>query len=380
MQTVSVGALVTSLTNSAMWGGLLGGTMFMASGLLAPFGGVVADRHNRRRLLVGLSLVQAVVATVLAVLYAADLVSPALLLAFVLIEGLLLAFVIPAHNALVPDIVGGERIATAAALGQVSWNLGRCLGPALAGVLIVIGSYTLIFALNALTFLVVVVSVAFIRAESSHQRSSATFVQRLMEGFRGARSDDGCWTTIRFVALTGVFVSPFIALMPAMAQIALDGTPADTAHLVMAQGLGSVFGAFCFARLIKTSEPSKVMTGLFLLLPLVEMSYALSPTKWFAIGGAFALGGAYIAISVGSFVIIQLRAPSHLRARVLSLNYMTLAVTYPIGAVVQGSLSDIFGLREVLFVAPAIYLVLLGVIAVMDASRFRSLGPATVAT
>jgi MFS family permease len=315
----------------------------------------------------------AVVATVLAMLYATGGVSPMVLLVIVIVEGVLMGFTLPARGAMMPDIVGAERLADASALGNASWNLGRCIGPALAGAVIAWGSYTLVFTINAVTYVVVAVALLFLRVPHISPASGGTLKQRLAEGFRGARADAGCWSAIRFIAITALLVSPFIALLPSMAQLVFDGTAVDTAHFTMAQGFGSVVGAFLLAATVRRFGRHQVMVALLVALPIFEMFFAVAPSKWVALIGAFLLGGGYVAITVGMTVIVQLRTSRELRGRVIALTFMTLSLGYPVGATVQGRLADEFGIRQVLFVAPVIYLVILGVIALRSPQWFRSL-------
>jgi MFS family permease len=380
MQAVAIGALVTDITKSAGWGALVAGASFLALGLITPFGGVVADHRDRRLLMLSTSIALAVVAALLAVLYAVGEVSPVVLLVVVVVEGTLMGFTLPARSAMMPDIVGADRLADASALGNASWNLGRCIGPALAGVVIAWGSYTLIFAINAVTCAVAAVALLFVRVPHHPRTSSGTLVQRLREGVRGARADEGCWSAIRFIAITAVLVSPFIALMPAMAQLVFDGTAVDTAHFTMAQGLGSVVGAFLLASTVRRFGRLHVMITLLFALPLFEMIFAAAPTKWAAIIGAFLLGAGYVAITVGMTVIVQLRSLREVRGRVISLCFMTLSFGYSVGAAIQGRLADEFGIREVLFVAPIVYLCVLGIIAVRSPQWFLSLGDAPAVT
>jgi predicted MFS family arabinose efflux permease len=162
-------------------------------------------------------------------------------------------------------------------------------------------------------------------------------------------------------------------LIPAVAQLVFDGTAVDTARFTMAQGLGSVVGAFALASTVRRFGRHRVMVGMLVALPIFEMGFAVAPNKWFAMLGTFLLGAGYVAITVGMTVIVQLRSPRHLRARVLALTFMTLSLGYPVGAAAQGWLADRFGIRETLFVAPAIYLVILGIIALRSPQWFRSL-------
>ena len=115
MQAVAVGALVTELTNSAGWGALVAAASFLASGLVTPLGGVLADRHDRRKLLLVVSLGSAVVASALAIAYVTSNVSPGVVIAVVALEGALVALSLPAHGAMLPDIVQEEQLVEASA-------------------------------------------------------------------------------------------------------------------------------------------------------------------------------------------------------------------------------------------------------------------------
>jgi MFS family permease len=374
MQAVAIGALVTDLTHSAAWGGLVAGASFLSSGLITPFGGVVADHHDRRRLMLMGEIVLAAVATLLAILYSLDLVGPVVLLIMVIVEGFLLGLIIPAQGALLPDLVPRDRLADASALGNASWNLGRCIGPALAGAVITWGSYGLVFIINAVSYVLVGIAIAFIRVKPTVHPGGGSMFERLREGIRGARAEEGCWSALRFIGITALLVSPFIAMIPAVAQLVFDGTAVDTAHFTMAQGLGSVVGAFALASAVRRFGRYRVMVVLLIALPLSEMAFAVSPNAWAAMLCVFLLGAGYVAITVGMTVIVQLRAPRHVRARVLALNFMTLSLVYAVGAAMQGRLADWFGIRQTLFVAPAMYLVVLGTIALRSPQWFRSLG------
>ena len=313
MQTIAVGALITSLTDSAGWGGLVAAASFLSSGLCTPFGGVIADRHNRRRLLIIAGVLEALVAVALAALYLAGLVGPWVLVITVTVEGMLLGLYQPAASAMLPDLVDKAHLPDAAALSNASWNIGRTIGPALGGAVIAFGSYGAVFVINAVSCLLVAAAVYFIRLEPIEHDKSKTVLNGLTDGFRGARAEEGCWSAIKTIALVALCVSPFIALMPAMAQIVFDGNAVDTSHLVIAQGVGSVIGAIALAPLARRFGRRRLMLASLVAAPLVEMAYSQAPTMSFAILGAFFLGASYVGVLVGLSVIVQLRAPADLR-------------------------------------------------------------------
>jgi MFS family permease len=167
--------------------------------------------------------------------------------------------------------------------------------------------------------------------------------------------------------------SPFIALIPAIAVKVFDGGAGATSVLVTAQGVGAVVGALAVAPLAERYGRRNVLL-LFLgaLLPGALVLYAAAPVLALAAAGLALVGGAYISCLSGLNVVVQLRAPAELRGRLVSLYFVAVGVVYPIGAVVQGKLGDLLGLRWVTGGSA----VLLAT-AVLSARLFR---PAAVAT
>ncbi|MDQ3570497.1 MAG: MFS transporter, partial [Actinomycetota bacterium] len=160
MQTVAVGALVTAQTGQASWAALVAAAVFLPIGVLAPVGGALADRLDRRRWLAIGNLIEAGLAAVLVVLSATGRASPGPVTGVVFLAGCVLALLIPFQQAMVPDLVPTEDVLGAASLGAAQYNLGRVVGPALAGVVIAVSSFTWAFAINAVSFFAVVGALA----------------------------------------------------------------------------------------------------------------------------------------------------------------------------------------------------------------------------
>src|SRR5687767_10298541 len=136
MQTVAVGALVTERTGQARWTALVAVAAFLPMGLLAPIGGAMADRLDRRRWLITGNVIGAALATVLALLSATGNASPGAVTFVVLLHGCSFALMLPFYQAMIPDLVPREELLAAASLGSAQYNLGRVVGPALAAVVI----------------------------------------------------------------------------------------------------------------------------------------------------------------------------------------------------------------------------------------------------
>src|ERR1700694_3236219 len=162
MQAVAVGALVTASTGKATWAVLVAAGAFLPIGILSPIGGALADRLERRRWLIIGNVIQTALAGVLAALVYAGHTSPGLLTLVVTLQGCVSALVFPFQEAILPDLVPRSELLAAASLNSAQFNLGRVIGPALAGVTVAAFGYGTAFVANAVSFLAVVVALAFV--------------------------------------------------------------------------------------------------------------------------------------------------------------------------------------------------------------------------
>jgi MFS family permease len=379
MQTVAVGALVTARTGKASWAALAAAAMFLPVGLLSPVGGALADRLDRRRWLALGNLLQAALAAVLVVLAATGRASPAAVTAVVFLSGCVLALLIPFQQAMVPDLVPAEDVLGAAALGAAQYNLGRVVGPALAGVVIAASSYTVAFAINAVSFFAVVAALVVMRLEVRPRtdRHSGLWSQ-IREGARAAWAQPGCRAAIGLIALAAFLAAPFIALIPAKALDLVgpneEATGAATGALTTAQGVGAVVGALILAPLAERFGRHRVVVFDLVATPVALCLYALSPSVITAVVALALVGATYIGILSGLNTVVQLRAPSDLRARVLSLYLTALGVIYPIGALAQGAVADVSTLAGATIGAAVIMIVAVGLVAFLSPETLRSLG------
>jgi MFS family permease len=271
--------------------------------------------------------------------------------------GVLASLGIPAYQAIIPELVPKEELLAAMSLGATQYNLGRVVGPALAGVAILAGSYTLVFALNAASFGAVIIALLMSHfAERPHNPDQTTLRQQIAAGVRGAMAEPGCRVAITLIGITALLISPFIALIPAVAINILHEGARGTSVLVTAQGIGAVAGALALTPLANRFGRRRVIVAdLALLLPTTIVLYAAAPTLWTAAVALIAVGATYIGVLSGLMTVVQLRAPEELRARILSIYMVALGVIYPIGAVIQGKLGDEFGLRGVVIIAAALF-------------------------
>ena len=259
-------------------------------------------------------------------------------------------------------------------LSQAQWNLGRVVGPALAGIAIALGSYTAAFALNTLSFAAMLVALQLLRLQA---RAASTDTDglwtRIRVGGRAARAEPGVWSAIVMISVVALTASPFIALIPAMARVRFDGASSLTSWFVTAQGVGAVAGAFLLPVLADRVGRFRMLVISLVLLPAALVLYGLAPTPVAAGLALVAVGATYMFVFSGIGTVVQLRAPAELRARVLSLYFLALGVLYPVGATIQGAIADQIGLAETTVLSGVVLVAAVAVIRLVQPARLAAL-------
>jgi len=366
MQTVALGVVVTVKTHDPLWTGLVAAAAFVPMGLLSPVGGVLADRFERRRLLVVTTVFEAIFAAVLAVL-AAGHAPPWAMMALAFLGGVAAALGFPSYQAMLPDLVERDHLLAAVSLSSAQWNLGRVVGPALAGVVLVASSAAWAFAVNAASFGAVVVALLLVRLPR-HERPVASgegMVGRIADGARVAWAEPGCRSAILLIAVVALVGSPFIGLVPAVAieGLHVHRAAAGTAVLVTGQGVGAVIGALALAPMALSLGRRRLLVRALFAFPAALVCYGLAGSLWSAALAILVVGGTYIGVLSGLNTVVQLRAPEQARGRVLSLYMMALGTIYPVGLVVQGAIARSVGIESVTVASGVILLGVMGAVA-----------------
>ena len=253
---------MTSSTGQAGWAGLVAAAGFVPTAFLAPLGGALADRLPRRTLLLTTTSVQILFAALLTLAASLGDPSPGLVTLIVLGAGCANAIGFPAFQAMLPDLVPREDVPGAVALSSAQWNLGRVIGPALAGLVIGLGGYELAFAINTLSFFAVFAVVASFHLPPPMSTRGASIVQSIREGARFVRGDPALRFVVGCMALNSLLAAPFIALIPAVALNVFHEEKLGTAALVTAQGIGAVCMALSLATLFARFGTRRVMLGI----------------------------------------------------------------------------------------------------------------------
>jgi MFS family permease len=313
--------------------------------------------------------------------------APALVTRCVFGGGVAAALGFPAYQAMLPDLVPEEDLPGAVSLSSAQYNLGRIVGPALAGIVIAVGGYGWALGLNALSFFAVVaVVLSLTLPPPPNANAGVTIRAAIAEGVRFVRGDAGLRIAFSAMCVNTLLAAPFIALVPAMAQNVFDAGSRGTSILVTAQGIGAVLMAFMLNSFVQRFGTGRTVATLLTVLPAALICYAGAPHLWSSAIALFVVGFLYLGTLSSFFTISQLRAPAALRGRVLSVNNLVLGSLYPLGALVQGRLADSIGLRATTAAAAAMlaFVVIIarvlkpGYVDVIDAGV--DVGPPAVAT
>ena len=310
MQSVALGIYLTETTRNPIWLGLLTVSAWTPAIIGSPIGGVVADRWSRQRWIQANNLVMACTASALAVAALTHHLSPSLACYLAIGEGLCGSASWAAWQSLLPDLVEKDEVLAAVSLSSAQFNLGRIIGPVFAAVALALGSVGVCFAINAASFVFVLVVFSFVRTPPRPRPTTRVrFVAETIAGAKRAWGVAGCRNPIIGVGVIALVASPFIALVPAMAIIVLH---ADTAWLVSAQGVGAVAGALTLPIVAKRTSRVAVLQGSISVLALALLFYAFAPDLVVALVALVVLGGAYMGTLTGLNTSVQVLSLIHI--------------------------------------------------------------------
>ncbi len=354
VQTVAVGLYVYSITGSKQALGLVGLASGIPTTALLLFGGVIADRVDKRRLLYATQTLFALSAFGLAALTATGTASVGHIVGISFLNGLIFAIDGPTRQALVYDLVGPKDLATAVALQSASFNVARIVGPAIASVIYVGLGPAWCFTVNGLSFAAVLVALTRLRTHSGATASAAIPpAAALRAGFDYIRSNASARTILGLTAVASIFgVANYGTLMPAVAQDSLGIPESDRRYglLFSAIGCGSLVGVYMVGRHSAANRRGLLVCAGALAFSLSLLALARAATFEVACAVMFFIGLSAVSQLATSNTLTQTLAPEGLRGRAVSLHMFAMGGLQPIGAALAGFLGHHFGVSVALTV------------------------------
>jgi MFS family permease len=344
MQSVAQAWLVYRITGSALLLGSVGFASQIPVFLVAPFGGIVADRYNRHRVVIATQITSMVLAGVLAALTLTGRVQVWHIFVLAACLGVVNAFDIPGRQAFLVDMVGKEDLMNAIALNSSMFNGARIIGPAIAGILVArIGEGWCFFA-NAVSYIAVIIGLLMMKLPPrSYIQPFGSPLTDIIEGFRFARQTGPIRALLLLLGLVSLVGMPYTVLMPIFSHKILHGGPAGLGNLMGATGVGALLGALTLASrtgvrgLGRWVAVSSGAFGGFLLL------FCWSRLFWLSAALLVPVGFCMMLQMSSSNTLIQAMVPDQLRGRVMALYSMMFMGMAPFGAFLGGALADRLG-------------------------------------
>ncbi len=367
MQSVAENWLVLSLTGSAFFLGLDAFLAQLPIMLFTLLGGVVADRRDRRHMLLGSQYVQMTTAFTLAALVYFGVVRIWEILALSFITGCAQAFGGPAYQSLIPSLVDKERLPNAIALNSIQFNLARVIGPLLAGVALAALGMVSCFTLNGLSFLAVIVALLSLHVRHTPVVTTERVMTQLRGGLSFVRHHRGL-LALTVLAFTTTFLgTPLLTLLPVFTQNVFHQGVGQYSRMMAFSGGGAVAGALVVAWLGRFRRMGSVALLVQALFGLLVIAFSLSRSLWLSDLILFASGAAMMTAFSTITSLVQLVAPNEMRGRVMSIFMVAFRGGMPLGSLTSGYLANVWTAPTTLALNGA----LLGLVAVYFMARHR---------
>ena len=352
MQATAQAWLVLTLSGSAAVLGVVVALQALPVLLLGPYAGVVADRVDRRKLMIVLQSVMGLLAAVLAVLALGGWVQVWQVAVLAVLLGLNNAFENPARQAFIHQIVGNDLIRNAVTLNSVLVNAARAIGPAAAGVILAAVGAGWCFAINAASFVAVVVSLWMMRTdEIAYEEPVARAKGQLREGLRYVGGRPTLWVPLVMMAIVGTLAYEFPVSLPVAAREVFDGGPQAFGFMTSSMGIGAVIGGLVVAA--RGTTGLRTLTLAALGFGVTIAITAVVPSLWMAIVALFFVGWLSVSFMSTGNATLQLESEPQMRGRVMALWSVAFMGSTPIGGPIIGAISEYAGARVALGVGAA---------------------------
>ena len=350
MQTVAAIWLVLSLTGSGVAVGLTTALQFLPMLLFGAWGGLLADRFPKRRLLMVTQALMALPAIGLFAVTEAGIAAPWMVYLAVFAMGAVNAVDNPTRQSFTIEMVGDDRVVNAVSLNSVIVQSARIVGPAFAGLLIAGLGVGPCFAVNALSFGAMIFALwgmdpAKLRAGPRATRERGA----IRAGLRYVRATPELAVPLALMALVGTFGFNFQVILPLLARFSFDGGASVYAALVSAMAVGSVAGALVTGARGRTGP--RLIAGAALAFGTFALLAAVAPAMAVEIGALIVLGAAAVTFAATINSSLQLAVAPHMRGRVMALYSVVFLGSTPIGGPLAGWLSEAYSPRVALLLA-----------------------------
>ena len=373
MQSTAQGYLVYDLTHSTAYLGYLSFASGLPTWIFTLYGGVITDRIPRRTMIMVTQVLLLLQAAVLALLVFTGRVTPIALLVLSFVYGLINSFDLPARQAFVSELVERKSLTNAIALNGTMFNAAIIFGPAIGGLIYAWGGPGWCFLINAVSFLCVLIALAFMRiAPLPPVAITASVWTGIKDGLQFVRNHQSVRVLITGIAIISAFGFSLVTLLPAWAVDVLGGDVRTNGLLLSARGVGALGGALTLAAIGYRNIRGKLWALGSFLLPVTMLVFALLPNTVLSFIVLIAYGWALMMLTNNTNALIQSHIPDHLRGRVMSIYSLIFVGSTPLGSLLAGWVADSLGVPAAIIFSAAV-LLLFGVFIWLRQPHIRQL-------
>jgi MFS family permease len=345
MQSVAMSWLVYRLTNSILYLGVVGFSLQAPIFIAAPFGGVIADKFDRRKILITtqcLSMLQALIVTTLAI---TGVIRPWHIIILSALLGTINGFDMPTRQAFVRDLVDNpDDLPNAIALNSLIFNGARLVGPAIAGILIDLTSEGVCFLINAVSFVPVLLAFSAMKINRLEiSRHNGSILTGLKDGISYAFGFAPIKIILILLVFIGLVAMPYVVLMPVFARDILAGDSKTYGFLMAASGIGAITGALFLASQKNVTRLSGIIVSALCIFAVGVIIFSISRTLWFSMIIMALIGFGLMVLIVSLNTLLQTIVDDNKRGRVMSLYSMSFLGMAPLGSLLAGTAAHNIG-------------------------------------
>jgi len=364
LQNLTVPFVLFELTGKSLWVGLAGFAQFIPAFILGPLGGSIADRYNRRTVLLITQSAMAVAAFALWGIWAAGWHDRWLILTLTAATGVISGFAIPSWQAFVPSLVPKEDLASAITLNSTQFNAARAIGPALAGLILATLGPAFAFFFNGVSFLCVIAAVWVVRPLTSQRPATGRtgVFSDFGDALRYMNQRTGLKVSVMCAVLVAFFGNPVTQFTVVFAEDVYNAGPRVLGALAATVGVGAVLIAPFLSTFDTRIPRSEVVRWGLPIYALAVTAFGLAPSWPFGLAALLIVGGGFLAVIATTNTAIQLIVTDQMRGRVMAVRVMGFTLAFPLGALAQGVIADLWGPKQtvatsgLILLAVALYL------------------------
>jgi len=366
IQSIATGWLVLQLSNSPFMVGLNSTLGSLPAWFTSLPGGALADRFNKRNLMVINQSLMAVFASVLAILAWTGAITIQHILIISCVSGFVATMNAPIFQSMVTELVGRKDLLNAIALNSTLFNTARIIGPSIAGVLLTSVGAATCFGINAVSFLAIIIPLCFVRLQvPDRHRTGETMWQRIREGLRFVGAHPDIRVLIIMMTVFGAFGILYLPLMPVFARDVFHAGPKGYGILMTAIGIGAVFGGLTMATLSRTRYKGRILTFGTLVLSLLIIVMSLVRDMKLATILFACIGFCQTTVASLTNTLIQTLAPDHVRGRVMSVYTLSFNGLFPLGSFLGGAIAQKAGAPAATIAGASVVLVSLAIVSLL---------------